>query len=609
MKQRVLTLVLPIRSDATDLDAIRADLRELGDEILHGQTQRFDQIPRLHFLSCSVLEARQSPDDAAKRTPACLLVELSFDGETRDFVAGFVALKRDALDRILGHCDGYPGARASNVSDDAVVRYLLRAVRKNQLVYLGTPGRSVDQIRLDSGLRGELAAQLAKTSYCAAPRAVRWRQAVDTVRAERKRNRRELGPAPSRPLRVRLNLANPKFRASVRGGLRLLAWLAFWLAGVAAAARWAREPWQLIVAFGAPAVLAAASAALLLLNAPRRLTARSWPWLGWLALREFAGTALWLVPLFGLVVAAFAMPWPRDRIDAAISWGIPIALWIVPVLVVSVLAFVLAGRGMALASAFAAIGLLAWRFEVSASALAETAETAIVAGASAAVFVLLLAIYAVALRRLEIRREAWNEQEDLKHLEIVTRREHGQLQSHLVSETDVEDRALRMPTLRAVLRSIQFLAWYWFNLGHLARIPSIHFARFLVLPERRSLVFLSNYDDRFDDYLGDFSGVWGTTAIWGNTKRFPRPFLLVLDGARRENLFKRFARDSQLESLIWYSAYPNLSVAEIERATVLREQMDQPIDDERRTGFLADLRRWSRPPLDDAALAALIEGL
>src|SRR5439155_9818156 len=126
-------------------------------------------------------------------------------------------------------------------------------------------------------------------------------------------------------------------------------------------------------------------------------------------------------------------------------------------------------------------------------------------------------------------------------------------------------------------------------------IPIIHFARFLVLPERWSLVFLSNYDDRFDDYLGDFSSVWGVTAIWGNTvqrvgdelRGFPRPYLLVLDGARRENLFKRYARASQLESLIWYSAYRDLSVAEIDRATALREQMDQPIDDQT-TGLLAD---------------------
>jgi hypothetical protein len=234
---------------------------------------------------------------------------------------------------------------------------------------------------------------------------------------------------------------------------------------------------------------------------------------------------------------------------------------------------------------------------------------------------LLAFAYALALRRLEIDGVVWNQDEDLEHLERVTHREHTQYQSHLISETSVEAGTLRIRTLRAVLRAIRLLARFWFNLGHLARIPSIHFARFLVLPERGisgngSLVFLSNYDDRFDDYLGEFSSVFGVTAIWSNTvlatergpMGFPRAFLLLFDGARRENLFKRYARASQLESLIWYSAYPMLSVAEIDRATRLREQLDQPIDDHR-TGFLADLRRWWRPPLDEAALAGIIEGL
>ena len=212
-----------------------------------------------------------------------------------------------------------------------------------------------------------------------------------------------------------------------------------------------------------------------------------------------------------------------------------------------------------------------------------------------------------ALRRLEAKEEIWDEPEDTAHLALVTRREYAWRQSHLASEVDVQEPALRMFTLLSVLRWVGLLAWYWFNRGRLDRISSIHFARFVVLPERRSLLFLSNYDGRFEDYLGEFAETLGVTAVWGNAVGFSRPFLLLFDGARRENLFKRYARHSQRETLLWYSAYPKLAVAEIDRASELREHMTRAIDDGA-PGYFARLRRWWRKPLDEPTLYALMDG-
>ena len=107
--------------------------------------------------------------------------------------------------------------------------------------------------------------------------------------------------------------------------------------------------------------------------------------------------------------------------------------------------------------------------------------------------------------------------------------------------------------------------------GQLGGIPTIHFARWVILDDR-NVVFLSNYDGSWSSYLGDFvdRASLGLTAIWGNTKGFPRPRLLMFGGARDEQRFKSFARRAQVPSLAWYRAYPELSIPNIANNEVLR---------------------------------------
>jgi hypothetical protein len=385
---------------------------------------------------------------------------------------------------------------------------------------------------------------------------------------------------------------------------------ALWLAGAYAAFELMREParerWHAPVVLGVPLLVAAVSAGLMLWNAPRGLTQRAQLGVVRHALSDFLGTVVWLVPLSGLVVAAYETNWERREVVTALLWGASVLLAVLQILVVAGFLYVARSARAAAVGALLTLGVLLWIFSVPRELIEQVfAKVAVLYLATVALVALRIWLFTRALRRREAEHEHWDEDEELEHLEKVTRREYQQAQSHLISETEIVDG--RTDTLQGVLRVVQFFATWFFNLGHLATIPSIHFARFMVIPERKTLLFFSNYDDRFDTYLGDFSDVVGVTAVWGNTKQFPQPFLLVLDGARQENLFKRFARTSQRESLIWYSAYPNLTVGEIDRATRLREAMDRDPDDGR-TGFLADLRRWWRPTLDEAALDALMEG-
>ena len=62
----------------------------------------------------------------------------------------------------------------------------------------------------------------------------------------------------------------------------------------------------------------------------------------------------------------------------------------------------------------------------------------------------------------------------------------------------------------------------------------------------------------------------GLTAIWSNTVGFPRTQFLAWGGARDGTRFKAIARDKQVYTDAWYSAYPELTVASARAETHVR---------------------------------------
>jgi hypothetical protein len=123
--------------------------------------------------------------------------------------------------------------------------------------------------------------------------------------------------------------------------------------------------------------------------------------------------------------------------------------------------------------------------------------------------------------------------------------------------------------------------------GNLGGIPSIHFARWSLLKDG-TLVFFSNYDGSWEAYLGDFvdKAHIFLSAIWTNTKWFPKTSFLVLKGASNERSFKRWARTFQRPNQIWYSAYSNLSVTNVLRNAKIRELAGGPMKDDE------EARKW-----------------
>jgi hypothetical protein len=124
--------------------------------------------------------------------------------------------------------------------------------------------------------------------------------------------------------------------------------------------------------------------------------------------------------------------------------------------------------------------------------------------------------------------------------------------------------------------------------GNLHGISSIHFARW-VIHDGDTLVFFTNYDGSWEAYLGDFidkAHIY-LTAVWTNTRWFPRTRFLVFDGASQAVTFKRWARTFQRVNPIWYSAYPDVTVENVLRNAQIRAGASGDVSDDETKRWLA----------------------
>lgn len=169
-------------------------------------------------------------------------------------------------------------------------------------------------------------------------------------------------------------------------------------------------------------------------------------------------------------------------------------------------------------------------------------------------------------------------------VDAAVKREDVGFTNHFAAVTFIKPGWFRRMLLRGVLAAIHAAGLFIANKGQLSGIPSIHFARWLIVDEHR-LLFLSNYGGSWENYLNDFidKAHGGLTAVWSNTGGFPRSRYLFGEGATQERAFKVYARNSQLASRVWYHAYPELTTINIENNTRISEGLLNPTsEDEQR---------------------------
>lgn len=164
--------------------------------------------------------------------------------------------------------------------------------------------------------------------------------------------------------------------------------------------------------------------------------------------------------------------------------------------------------------------------------------------------------------------------------ELVKREDRTSIvQNQLCSITIVKPGVFRRVTLRGVLWLVNLIA-RTSDKGELSGIPSIHFAHWSIIDNGRRLLFLSNFDGSWENYLDDFidKAATGLTGIWTNTVDFPRTSWLVREGARDGSRFKAQARDTQTYTNVWYSAYKQLTVQTIDNNSAIREDLFTSLD-------------------------------
>lgn len=172
-------------------------------------------------------------------------------------------------------------------------------------------------------------------------------------------------------------------------------------------------------------------------------------------------------------------------------------------------------------------------------------------------------------------------------LKLFAAQEDHIVQNHLASMVLVKPGMLRGFLIRAALRALKFAVPFMAWNGYLGSMRTIHFAHWTLVGNSGRLLFLSNFDGSWQSYLDDFvdKAARGLTLAWGNCVGFPRTQDLVLQGAAHGTQFKAWARLSQTQNILWYSAYPDLTVNQIIRNTSivdgLRTASMQPKEAER----------------------------
>jgi hypothetical protein len=179
------------------------------------------------------------------------------------------------------------------------------------------------------------------------------------------------------------------------------------------------------------------------------------------------------------------------------------------------------------------------------------------------------------------RQEAWTAADLGRFAGIAATEDHG-LQNALSNVVPLRQGTDRLHVVRVAHQIITDIAAKHFEfVGQLSGIPTIHFAKWVLIDQDRRLLFFSNYDSSWESYLGDFvdQAAKGLNLAWSCTRRYPRTKWLYQEGAHDEESFKAWSREIQMPTQVFYSAYPTLSIQTINNNTWIRYRLHAPASD------------------------------
>ena len=191
--------------------------------------------------------------------------------------------------------------------------------------------------------------------------------------------------------------------------------------------------------------------------------------------------------------------------------------------------------------------------------------------------IVLLPVVLFVLRRREQTDVEYCPRPDYDALQALKRLEDHDVTNQFSAVGSVKPGWFRRWLLIMVLWVTDYGCRHVVNRGHLGRVQSIHFARWVLIDNGRRLVFASNYDGSHESYMDDFVNkvAWGLNATFSHGVGWPKTDWLLKRGARRELKFKYFQRRHHIPSQVWYKAYPGLTLSDINRNQAIREGLER----------------------------------
>jgi len=203
-------------------------------------------------------------------------------------------------------------------------------------------------------------------------------------------------------------------------------------------------------------------------------------------------------------------------------------------------------------------------------------------------FLVIAPFFAIRLRMLERSDPELFIRPDYKYIQTLSMQEDWDVSNQYNVFGDVKPGLFRLLTFKFLLLLTDYVARHIYNHGFLARIKTIHFARWVFMDDNRRAFFASNYDGSHESYMDDFinKAGWGLNLTFSNAVGYPTTKWLIKEGAQREQAFKYTQRRHQLPTEVWHKAYPDLTATDLARNSRIRQGV------EIRQASDAKIREW-----------------
>jgi hypothetical protein len=192
-------------------------------------------------------------------------------------------------------------------------------------------------------------------------------------------------------------------------------------------------------------------------------------------------------------------------------------------------------------------------------------------------FLLYLPIFVIQLRRREKSDMEIAPRPAAAHVNSLARLEDYGVTNQFTAMGSLKPGLFRRWLLVILLWLIEYTTRHIYTRGHLARVPSIHFARWVFIDDKQRLVFCSNYDGSLESYMDDFINkvAFGLNVVFSNGIGYPRTNWLFFQGAKDEQKFKYFIRRHELPTEVWYNGHAGLTNYDLLRNARIRSGLEQ----------------------------------